>query len=149
MTTGRQMIQLVQSDMAKPTRLALQLDFHSGLPAYLQIVRRLERQATSGQLHPGDQLQTVRSLADELGLNFNTVARAYRQLHQAGVVSAQRGRGTYVSERGASGSRRARRQTLEALTSQYIEQARACKFTDSQIAVVVQKRLRIRPPRRR
>ena len=134
--------------MGKRTRLTLHLDFGSGLPAYLQIVRRLERQATSGRLHPGDQLPTVRGLADELGLNFNTVARAYRLLQQAGVVSAQRGRGTYVIEKAVASTRSARRQTLEAITRQYIEQARACKYSASEIAATVDRRLRAKARRR-
>ena len=149
MTAGGLMIQLVQSSMSTPRRPALQLDFHSGLPAYLQIARRLERQATSGRLHPGDQLPTVRGLADALGLNFNTVARAYRLLHQAGVVSAQRGRGTYVIGKPAASTHRARRQTLDTITTQFIEQARGFKFPDSEIAAMVEKRLRAKPPRRR
>jgi GntR family transcriptional regulator len=135
--------------MGKRTRLALQLDFSSGLPAYLQIVRRLEQQAISGRLHPGDQLPTVRGLADELGLNFNTVARAYRLLQQAGVVSAQRGRGTYVIEKAAShAGRRTRRQTLDALTRQFIELAGAYKFSDAEIAATVERRLRAEARRR-
>jgi GntR family transcriptional regulator len=125
------------------------LDFSSGLPAYLQIVRRLERQATSGRLHPGDQLPTVRGLADDLGLNFNTVARAYRLLQQAGVVSAQRGRGTYVIEQAAAhAGRRTRTQTLEAITRQYVDQARGYKFSDAEIAAAVDRRLAARTPRR-
>ena len=129
--------------MAKRTRLELQLDFSSGTPAYLQIVRRLERHAASGRLHPGDQLPTVRGLADELGLNFNTVARAYRLLQQAGVVSAQRGRGTYVIEKAAAqAGRRTRRRSLEAITRQYIQQARGYNFSDSEIAAMIEKRLR-------
>ena len=128
--------------MRKRTRLDLQLDFSSGLPAYLQIVRRLERHATSGRLRPGDQLPTVRGLADQLGLNFNTVARAYRLLQQAGVVSAQRGRGTYVIEKASASARGTRRQTLDALARQFIEQARGYKFPDSEIAATIEKRLR-------
>jgi GntR family transcriptional regulator len=127
--------------MGKWTRLSLQLDFRSGLPAYLQIVQRLERQASSGRLRPGDQLPTVRALADELGLNFNTVARAYRLLHQAGVVSAQRGRGTYVIEKAAASTRGVRRQRLDALTGQFIELARAYRYSDSEIAAMIEKRL--------
>jgi GntR family transcriptional regulator len=148
--------------MGKPTRLSLQLDFSSGLPAYLQIVQRLERQASSGRLHAGDQLPTVRALADELGLNFNTVARAYRLLHRTGVVSAQRGRGTYVTENAATstgglgreskGPGRvraggARRQRLAALTEQFIEVARAYKYADSEIAAMIKKRLHTAAPR--
>jgi GntR family transcriptional regulator len=135
--------------MNKRTQLSFRLDFSSGLPAYLQIVRGLERQATRGRLRPGDQLPTVRALADSLGLNFNTVARAYRLLQQDGVVSAQRGRGTYVIGKPAASTPRARRQALATMTTQFIEQARGFRFSESEIAAAVDKRLRIKPPRRR
>ncbi|WP_322508231.1 GntR family transcriptional regulator, partial [Anaerolinea sp.] len=55
-----------------------QLDFRSGVPIYEQIVAHVRQQIESGALQPGDQLPTVRQLALELRVNFNTVARAYR-----------------------------------------------------------------------
>ena len=74
------------------------LDFRSSEPIYLQIVRQVERLVASGELHQGDQLPTVRQLATELRVNFNTVARAYRLLDEARLISTQRGRGTYIWE---------------------------------------------------
>ena len=53
-------------------------------------------------LQPGDQLPTVREAAVDLRVNFNTVARAYRLLHEAGMISTQQGRGTYVLARAAA-----------------------------------------------
>src|SRR5512136_2368338 len=78
--------------------LPLELDFRSGLPVYLHILRQVPRLLAGGRLRPGDQLPTVRELAVQLGVNFNTVARAYRLLDEAGVVSTQQGRGTYILE---------------------------------------------------
>lgn len=74
----------------------LELDFRSHVPIYLQIIDRIEDQVSSGELKPGDQLPTVRQLAADLRVNFNTVARAYRMLDEAGLISTQQGRGTYV-----------------------------------------------------
>ena len=74
----------------------LVLDFHSGVPIYLQIVEQIQRLVTVGELVPGDQLPTVRQLAAELRVNFNTVARAYRMLDEARLISTQQGRGTYL-----------------------------------------------------
>ena len=51
-----------------------------------------------GRLIPGDQLPTVRQLAADLRVNFNTIARAYRILDEVGLISTQHGRGTYVWE---------------------------------------------------
>jgi len=74
----------------------LELDFRSHVPIYLQIIERIEYQVASAELRPGDQLPTVRQLAADLRVNFNTVARAYRLLDEAGLISTQQGRGTYV-----------------------------------------------------
>jgi GntR family transcriptional regulator len=78
--------------------MKLKVDKHSRVPAYVQIVERVRHMVAAGDLRPGDQLPTVRRLAQDLQVNFNTVARAYALLHSAGVISAQRGRGTYVRE---------------------------------------------------
>ena len=72
------------------------LDFRSGVPIYVQIVEQVQQLVVSGSLKPGDQLPTVRQLASELRVNFNTIARAYRMLDEAGLISTQQGRGTYI-----------------------------------------------------
>jgi GntR family transcriptional regulator len=76
----------------------LELDFRSGIPIYLQVVERIKERLASGVLKPGDQLPTVRSLASELRVNFNTIARAYRIMDESGIISTQQGRGTYILE---------------------------------------------------
>ena len=75
----------------------LEIDFRSGIPIYLQVVERIRERIAASQLAPGDQLPTVRSLALELRVNFNTIARAYRILDETGIISTQQGRGTYVT----------------------------------------------------
>jgi GntR family transcriptional regulator len=121
----------------------LRLDFRSGLPAYLQITRQVQRHVTAGRLRTGDQLPTVRDLALQLGVNFNTVARSYRLLNQAGVVSTQRGRGTYVLRKPVGPVLKAPRAitTLDALATQYISEARRHHFSEAQIAAMVARRL--------
>jgi GntR family transcriptional regulator len=61
-----------------------------------QIFEQIFDQVMRGELKPGDQLPTVRKMAQTLKVNFNTVARAYRLLDEAGVISTQHGRGTYI-----------------------------------------------------
>ncbi len=78
--------------------MKVDIDFRSHVPIYLQIIEQIGRQLADGALGPGDQLPTVRQLAADLRVNFNTVARAYRLLDEAGVISTQQGRGTYVLE---------------------------------------------------
>ncbi len=79
--------------------MQLSLDLQSRVPIYAQIVEQVGALIAAGVLRPGDQLPTVREAAVDLQVNFNTVARAYRLLHEAGVISTQQGRGTYVLPR--------------------------------------------------
>lgn len=76
----------------------ISVDLRSHVPTYVQIVERVGHLVATGVLKHGDQLPTVRQLATDLRVNFNTVARAYRLLDEAGVISTQQGRGTYVLE---------------------------------------------------
>jgi GntR family transcriptional regulator len=79
--------------------MKLKVDLHSRVPIYIQIVERIKHGIATGELAPAEQLPTVRKLAHDLRVNFNTVARAYSLLNDAGVISTQQGRGTYVRER--------------------------------------------------
>jgi len=104
--------------------LNFELNFRSGIPIYAQIVEQVKRLLASGKLRPGDQLPTVRALAQELRVNFNTIARAYRLLDEAGIISTQQGRGTYILEApSAEASEQLKRQTLEGLTRRYLADA--------------------------
>ena len=118
---------------------ALRLDAGSGVPVYLQLFSQIRRYASAGRLRPGDRLPTVRELAAQLGVNFNTVARAYRLLDRAGVVSAQQGRGTFVLEPRAKA--RGSRIALHALASHYIAESRRQGFSAVQISAAVAERL--------
>jgi|SRR5579863_141033 len=84
--------------MAGQTQL-LRIDVVSGIPAYRQIVDGLRPLLVSGALRPGDPLPTVRQLALDLGVHFNTVAEAYRILAEEGWLDLKRRRGAVVLER--------------------------------------------------
>ena len=119
-------------------KLILQIDFRSRLPIYTQIVNQVQSQIASGVLKPGDQLPTVRALAEELRVNFNTVARAYRILDEARIISTQQGRGTYITEIPPPNvSEKLRRETLEALTQRYISEATRLEFSKSEIRQMI------------
>lgn len=102
----------------------LEIDFRSGIPIYLQVVDRIKEHIASGRLTPGEQLPTVRSMALELRVNFNTIARAYRILDEAGIISTQQGRGTYVlNTPPPEVSEKIRQDALNALTQRYLADA--------------------------
>lgn len=124
-------------------KLLLQIDFRSGLPIYTQIVNQVQAQVLGGYLEPGDQLPTVRALAEELRVNFNTVARAYRLLDEARIISTQQGRGTYITEiPPPKVSERLRRESLEALTKRYIGEAMQLGFSKVEISQMVKDQLK-------
>jgi GntR family transcriptional regulator len=98
----------------------LKLDFRSGIPIYVQIMDQIKDLIATGELQPDDQLPTVRQLASDLRVNFNTVARAYRLMDEAGLISTQQGRGTYLLEQNPEIDQVLRRETLNALTAVYL-----------------------------
>ena len=121
----------------------LHIDFRSGLPIYTQIVNQVQAQAVSGVLKPGDQLPTVRALAEELRVNFNTVARAYRILDEARIISTQQGRGTYITEiPPPKVTERLRKEALQELTQRYISEAMRLEFPKAEVSEVVKDQLK-------
>jgi len=83
---------------ADPT---LRIDLDSSVPAYRQIVDGLRVLLVSGKLKPGAELPSVRRMALDLGVHFNTVAEAYRALADEGWLDLRHGRGATVVEREA------------------------------------------------
>ena len=110
----------------------IELNFRTHIPIYFQIVEQIQRGIDAGELKPGDQLPTVRELADQIEVNFNTVARAYRKLDETGSISTQQGRGTYVIEPGDSG-----RLTLEEIARRYAAQAHRLGYEPEEVARAV------------
>ena len=72
------------------------IELHSGIPAYKQIANRLTSAMADGTLAHGDRLPTIRELNELLGVNPNTVAKAYRELALKGLIDGQRGFGSFV-----------------------------------------------------
>src|ERR1700716_4682942 len=68
-----------------------------GLPSYLQLMEQVKHAIETGALRPGDQLPGMRPLAEELVINPNTVAKAYRELEHEGVIELRDGAGAFVS----------------------------------------------------
>ena len=124
-------------------KLTLQLDFHSGLPIYTQIVNQIQSQLANGILKPGDQLPTVRALAIELSINFNTVARAYRILDEARIISTQQGRGTYITEiPPPEVTEQLRQDSLSELAERFISEALRLGFSEREVSQMVRDKLK-------
>ncbi|MBG86182.1 MAG: GntR family transcriptional regulator [Verrucomicrobiales bacterium] len=112
----------------------------SGVPIYFQIVSQVKSLIASGTLSAGEELPAIRSLAERLVVNPNTVARAYLELERAGCVVKRRGAGTYVAENSPILSRAQRLRRLNGVVDDLLAQGRQQGFDDDEILEAVKKR---------
>jgi len=125
-------------------KLNFELDFHSGLPIYTQIVNQISGRVANGILVPGDQLPTVRALALDLRVNFNTVARAYRILDEARIISTQQGRGTFIMDKPPPKvTEKLRQETLAGLTQRFVNEALRLGFSQTEVRQMVSEQLKV------
>lgn len=120
----------------------IHLDFRSGIPIYVQVMQQIKRLVAGGILQAGDQLPTVRALAQELRVNFNTIARAYRLLDEDGIISTQQGRGTFILDGPILEDADALRQeSLRILAERYIHKASQLGALPGEIRKVLEESL--------
>lgn len=124
--------------------MKVEVDLTAHRPVYMQIMEQVKLAIATGSLKPGDQLPTVRQMAADLRVNFNTVARAYRLLDEESVISTQHGRGTYIlSPSSGKNARRSRPQQLVLLTEHYVEEAEKLGFTSKEVRALVKEQLKM------
>jgi molybdate-binding protein/DNA-binding transcriptional regulator YhcF (GntR family) len=112
----------------------LTIHLTKGSPEYAQIVEQIRLAVARGRLRPGERLEPVRELAGRLGVNASTVARAYRELEQAGVVETHGRRGTRVAQdQDARALRDVRDARLRSLAERAVVEALAQGFTPEEI----------------
>jgi GntR family transcriptional regulator len=118
----------------------ISIDLNAPVPVYRQIVDGMRHLLVNGALQPGDQAPTVRQLALDLGVHFNTVAQAYRVLEEEGWLDLKRRRGAIVlnRERPATPSKGRQQQSLQRLR-QLIAQLQAEGIPAAQIAIHLRK----------
>ena len=122
--------------------MEIRVDFESGVPIYMQLVDRIKQMVASGQLQPGQQLPTMRQLAADLRINYNTVGRAYAILDQDGVISTQQGRGTYIASRlNEEQIRRMRLDKLRSMVGQIVQEALVLGYSPQEIKDIVEEQL--------
>jgi len=78
--------------------MIFRLNSSTGLPLYLQLMEQIRHAVETGALKAGDQLPTIRKMAEDLVMNPNTVVRAYRELQHEGIIELRHGSGAFVSE---------------------------------------------------
>lgn len=111
-----------------------------GVPIYIQIVQQVRRLIASGELMPGDELPSIRGLADQLVVNPNTIAHAYRELENAGLVTTSRGLGTYVSETDQSSAHEERRAVLKERIDALVLESRQLRIPFGEVLELIHER---------
>lgn len=115
--------------------MQIEINLESGVPIYMQLVDRIRQMVATGSLQPGQQLPTMRQLAADLRINYNTVGRAYLLLEQEGIISTQQGRGTYVASRLTGEEvKRLRAAKLQGMIDQLLQEAAALGYGEPEIA---------------
>lgn len=76
----------------------LKIKYNSPVPIYEQLISEIERMVSINELKPGDELPSIRSLATQLEISNNTVARAYMELERKGMVTSNGRKGTFINE---------------------------------------------------
>jgi GntR family transcriptional regulator len=121
--------------------MVIELNFHSGKAAYLQIVDQIKTAAASGVLRPGEALPGIRPLAERLRINRNTVAKAYAELERQGIAENRAGRGCFVSENSSPFKKSVREQLLVEAVDTAIVQAFHLQVSPEEFLKVVKERL--------
>jgi GntR family transcriptional regulator len=123
--------------------MKIQVDLTDHVPIYIQLMNQIKHMIATGELQPGDQLPTVRQLAADLRVNFNTVARAYRLLDEESIISTQHGRGTYILEPASEErDREMRRNSLLRLVAHLLNEANNLGFSSEETRKIIENLLK-------
>jgi GntR family transcriptional regulator len=129
--------------------MQIHIQAQGGVPIYVQVMQQIKYLVASGRLQPGDELPSIRTLAEQLIVNPNTIARAYRELETAGVVEKRRTAGTFVAEAGSPLARKERLRLLRQRIDQLLVEAFQMGFAlDEVLKLVEQSELNSQPPRK-
>ena len=120
--------------------MRLHISPSEGKPIYLQVVQQVKQLIASGRLEPDEELPPVRVLAEQLLINPNTVARAYRELEVAGWVYKRQGAGPYVSDAGSALARREQRLILAERADGLLIESRQMGFGIEEVVELVRER---------
>jgi GntR family transcriptional regulator len=113
----------------------------STTPIYKQITDQVRLAVATGKLNVGDQLPSVRAMAEELVVNPNTVSRAYTDLAHEGLIESRAGRGMFITRKRKMFTREEGRRRLEPLMEGLIGEAMVLDFTLSELREAFEKKL--------
>ena len=113
----------------------------SGVPIYLQVIEQVKHAVETGALRPGEQLPGIRPLAEELVINPNTVAKAYRELEHEGVIELRHGAGAFVSADAGQRKPTEKLRAAQTVISTAIDKLRERGLSDEEIRRLVEAEL--------
>jgi GntR family transcriptional regulator len=124
------------------TEVAMQLRIsdQDGVPIYVQLVNQIKYLVSSGRLEPGEQLPPVRKLAEQLVINPNTVARAYRELDSEGVLISRQGSGVFVADGVSPLARREQNRILQERIDVLLTEARQMRVDVETVIKLIRQR---------
>ncbi len=123
--------------------MQVRISDRDGVPVYVQLVSQIKYLVSSGRLAPGEQLPPVRKLAEQLVVNPNTVARAYRELESEGVVTCRRGAGVFVADGVSPLARREQNRILAERVDVLLTEARQMNVDLETLVALVRRRYQL------
>ncbi len=117
------------------------LDTSSYTPIYEQIKTEIRSQIVLAVLKPGDTLPSIRDLAAELIVNPNTVARAYRELEQEGLITTRKGKGCFISDNSTSLMQQEKQAILKRIVDRSVEDSKKYGFSAEELKQALEKSL--------
>jgi len=121
--------------------MIFKVDFKSGKPVFLQLVDQIRYAAASGVLQAGEPLPSIRPLAEELRVNRNTIAKAYAELENQGVIETQPGKGCFLKENNSPFTKPIRQKLLLAEIDEAVVMAHHLQVDREKFLALVKERL--------
>lgn len=120
-------------------KLTIHINPSSGVPIYRQIMDMIKDAIMSGQIKPGEQLPSIREIAESMTINSLTVLKAYNKLEAIGIISTKRGMGTFVADQPALLSKKGRKSEIESRFKGQIDYFLRAGFSKEEIVEVLNK----------
>ena len=129
--------------------MLLQINFKSGTPVYLQLVDQIKAAAAAGALRSGEALPSIRPLAEELRLNRNTIAKAYTELENQGVIESIPGKGCFILPNHSPLKKEVRRKLLIGEIDQLVVKAHHLQVANEELFDLVRERCQVMEEKQR
>jgi GntR family transcriptional regulator len=121
--------------------MMLQINFKSGKPVYLQVVDQIKAAAASGTIQTGELLPAIRPLAEELRVNRNTIAKAYSELENQGIIETIVGKGCFIRPNDSPLKKDVRRKLLAEEIDQLLVQAHHLQVPEIELLELLRERI--------